>query len=348
MNSGEKTRITATATSAHDEAEARLHEMRILGEARRVISVEAEALRTLAGQLGEPFVRAVSLIRGAKGKVVVTGMGKSGLVGQKIAATLASTGTPACFLHPAEGLHGDVGMIREGDVVLAISKSGETDEVVRLLPAVKRLGGLVVALTDTSRSTLARSADVCLEIAVESEACPLGLAPTASTTVALALGDALAVVLLQERGFGVEDFALRHPGGSLGRRLLLRVDDVMHAGADLPLVGTQRPMSEVLLEISARRLGVAGVVDDDGCLVGVITDGDLRRALERGANILSSRAGDLMHPGPKRIENTALAASALRLMEEHSITSLFVVGVEDGQRAVGIVHLHDLLKAGLS
>ena len=319
----------------------------IIEEAKKVIRIEAEALLALAETIDESFQRAVEMIMGCRGRVVVTGMGKSGLIGQKIASTLSSTGTPALFLHPAEGVHGDLGMIMKGDVVVAISNSGETEEILRILPVVKRLGALLVSVAGNPASTLARAGDVFLPVSIREEACPLGLAPTASTTATLALGDALAVALLVERGFREEDFALFHPGGALGKKLLLRVEDLMHSGDAIPLVGSGVLMREALFVITDKGLGVTGVTDNTGALVGVITDGDLRRALERGIDIMSVSAGEMMSKNPKRIISSELAAKALNMMEEFAITSLFVVG-EDRVSPVGIVHLHDLLKAGLA
>jgi arabinose-5-phosphate isomerase len=322
--------------------------MEILEEARRVIRVEAEALLTLADTLDGDFLRAVQLILASQGRVVVTGMGKSGIICQKIASTMASTGTPALFLHPAEGIHGDLGMIMRGDVVIAVSNSGETEEVVRILPVIKRLGANLIAMSGNRASTLAQSADIFLEIAVKEEACPLGLAPTASTTATLAMGDALAVALLVQRGFKAEDFALFHPGGALGKKLLLRVEDLMHTGEAVPLVSQQTLMREALFVITSRGLGIAGVTDDAGALCGVITDGDLRRALERGSDILAATAGSLMTKNPKRVKADDLAAKALQQMEAYSITSLFVFVDDAAAAPIGIVHLHDLLKAGLA
>lgn len=320
----------------------------ILDEAKRVIRVEAEALLTLAESLNGEFTRGIELILSSSGRVVVTGMGKSGIICQKIASTLASTGTPAFFLHPAEGIHGDLGMIMRGDVVIAVSYSGETEEVIRILPVIKRLGAQLIAMSGNRTSTLARTADVFLEVAVREEACPLGLAPTASTTATLAMGDALAVALLVERGFNAEDFALFHPGGALGKKLLLRVEDLMHTGDAIPLVTQETLMREALFVITSRGLGIAGVLNSLGALAGVITDGDLRRALERGTDILNTTAGALMTRNPKRITSSELAAKAMQRMEEYSITSLFVFADNDAEKPVGIVHLHDLLKAGLA
>ncbi len=288
--------------------------MSILEAAKKVFRIEAEALIALADGLNGEFEEAVRVILSSRGRVVVTGMGKSGLIGQKIASTMASTGTPAFFLHPAEGIHGDLGMIMKGDVVIAISNSGETEEVVRILPIIKRLGAALVAMTGNPSSTLARSGDVFLDISVKEEACPLGLAPTASTTATLAMGDALAVALLLERGFKAEDFALFHPGGALGKKLILKVEDVMHQGETLPLVQAATLMREALFVITSKGLGIAGVVDGNGALVGVITDGDLRRALEKGLDIINLSAEQLMSTRPKRINRSELAAKALQQM----------------------------------
>lgn len=320
----------------------------ILAEARRVIRIEAEALSDLADSIDSSFEKAVLMILASKGRVIVTGMGKSGLIGQKIASTMASTGTPAFFLHPAEALHGDLGMIIRGDVVIAISNSGETEEVLRILPIVKRIGAELVSMTGKPASTLAKAGDVHLNIAIKEEACPLGLAPTASTTATLAMGDALAVALLIEHGFKAEDFALFHPGGALGKKLLLSVDDMMHAGAAVPLVGADLLMKQVIFEITSKGLGCTGVVDAVGALAGVITDGDLRRALEKGTDFLDQPAGALMSSNPKRILRNELAAKGLQKMEQYSITSLFVFEDETSSIPVGILHLHDLLKAGLA
>lgn len=316
-------------------------------EAKKVIRIEAEALMSLAEAINGEFERAVEMILASKGRVVVTGMGKSGLIGQKIASTMASTGTPAFFLHPGEAIHGDLGMIIKGDVVIAISNSGETEEVVRILPVIKRLGASLIAVAGNRSSTLAKAGDVFLDISVKEEACPLGLAPTASTTATLAMGDALAVALLLQRGFRAEDFALFHPGGALGKRLILRVEDLMHKGDAVPLVQEGTPMREALFVITSKGLGVTGVTGADGRLVGVITDGDLRRALEKGTDFLERDAGELMKRNPRRISRTDLAAAALQRMEEFSITSLFVFE-DEGDKPVGIIHLHDLLKAGLA
>ena len=278
-----------------------------------------------------------------EGKVVVSGLGKSGLICRKIASTLASTGTPALFLHAAEGLHGDIGMLTRGDVLLAVSNSGSTEVIAMLAPA-RRLGLPVVAMTGDRGSQLGRAADVVLDVSVAEEACPLGLAPTASTTATLALGDALAIALLERRGFSAEDFGTLHPGGALGRRLR-RVDELMHTGAELPLVSGSATMADVLREVSAKRLGLTGVLGADGTLAGIITDGDLRRAVQRHGDVLRFAASELMTRAPKTVSAGALAESALALMEQHAITALFIVDA-DGPPA-GVLHLHDLLRAAV-
>jgi arabinose-5-phosphate isomerase len=323
-----------------------------LAHARRVLTIEAGAIASLADRLDDRFAEAVELIVARAGKVVVTGMGKSGHVCRKIAATLASTGTPAFFLHAAEALHGDVGMLERKDLVLAISNSGETAEVLELVPILKRLGLPLVALTGRADSTLGRAADVVLDVGVAEEACPLGLAPTASTTATLAMGDALAVALLERRGFRPEDFAALHPAGTLGRKLL-RVEDLMHRGEELPLVREDAPFKATMVEMTSKHLGVTAVIDAAGALVGVITDGNIRRAFERIPDLHQATARDLMTRGrretmtgpPKTIDREALAAQALATMERNAITSLFIV---DGDgRPAGVIHLHDLLRAGV-
>ncbi len=314
--------------------------------AARVLAVEAEGIQGLRTKLDANFDRAVGILRATQGKVVVTGMGKSGIIGRKIAATLASTGTPAFFLHPGEGIHGDVGMVHRSDAVIILSNSGETEEVTRLLPVFKRLGLPLIVLTGNLASTLARHADAVLDVGVREEACPLGLAPTASTTAALAMGDALAVVLFEEKEFSAEDFARLHPGGALGRKLLC-VADLMHTGDEIPLVGPGTLLKDALFTISAKRLGMTAVVDETARLVGIITDGDVRRAMARGTDIFTVTANQVMTPSPKRIAPTDLAAAALRSMEANAITSLLVCNPTDPQRLVGILHIHDLLKAGV-
>ena len=301
----------------------------------------------LAERIDGAFSQSVAMILACKGRVVITGMGKSGLICQKIAATMASTGTPALFLHPAEGIHGDLGMLMKGDVVIAVSNSGETEEITRILPVIKRMGLPLIAMSGNPRSTLARAGDVFLDISIKEEACPLGLAPTASTTATLAMGDALAVALLLERGFKEEDFALFHPGGALGKRLLLRVEDLMHRGEEIPMVGVEISLKEALFEITSKKLGITGVADTEGNLAGVFTDGDLRRSLEKGFDVLNRPVGEVMSRNPKRVLRANLAAKALQKMEEFSITSLFVFESEESHQPVGIIHLHDLLKAGV-
>lgn len=305
-----------------------------------MIEIEAEAVRSLLDGLGDGFDQAVAAMKATAGRVIVTGIGKSGIVGQKIAATLASTGTAAFFLHPAEAIHGDLGMILPGDVVVALSHSGESEEVVDLVPHVKRRGATLIALTGRPSSTLGRNADVVVSISIREEACPLNLAPTASTTAQLVMGDALAMALSVEKGFRPEDFAALHPGGKLGKRFL-RVQDLMHTGEAVPLVASDTPMRDVIYEMSKKRFGITGVVDGSGQLVGVVSDGDLRRLLERDAlEISRDRASDAMTKRPKTIGAAAMATEALRMMEERKITSLFVV--EADGRPTGILHLHDL------
>jgi arabinose-5-phosphate isomerase len=312
---------------------------------RRVLDIEARAVQALVQRLDGGFSEAVDLLYGCKGKVVVSGMGKSGLIGQKIAATMASTGTPSFFLHPAEGLHGDLGMLARGDVLIAISNSGETQEILQLLPFMERMGIPVVAIVGRMGSTLAKNSAVALDVSVAEEACPMGLAPTASTTAALAMGDALAVALLEKRGFKEQDFAQFHPGGTLGRRLLVKVRDVMHVGAELPQVKETVSASEAILEMSAKKLGMTTVVDRAGALAGIITDGDLRRFLQRGGDFSKTTAGFLASHHPKLIGPDELAAKAVEMMERYSITTLVVA--DNAKRIVGVVHLHDLLKHGI-
>jgi arabinose-5-phosphate isomerase len=318
-------------------------------QAKKVLRIEADAVARLIDRLDDNFDRAIDLIMNCKGRVVVTGMGKSGHIGNKIAATLASTGTPALFLHPAEGIHGDLGMVTKGDIVIALSNSGETDELSRMLPSLKRIGIKIIALTGNTDSTLAKNSDVVIDVGVKEEACPLGLAPTASTTATLAMGDALAVVLLDRRGFKEEDFACYHPGGSLGKRLLLHVRDIMHTGDAIPRVSEDALVKDAIYEISSKKMGVTAVLDAAGTVVGVISDGDLRRWMERteksGENLLAKRAGEIMTRNPRVIGKDALAAEAVASMENRSITCLLIV--DAGGRPEGVIHLHDLLKAGV-
>jgi arabinose-5-phosphate isomerase len=327
--------------------EKRQLEVNVVEEAKRVLRVEANSILDLAEWIDENFSQAVELLYRCKGRIVLMGMGKSGLVGRKIASTFASTGTPAFFIHPAEGVNGDFGMLAKDDVVMAISNSGETRELLEALPLIKRYGNRLITLTGNLKSTLAKAGDVSLDIHVKEEACPLGLAPTASTTTTLALGDALAVVLMEKRGFNEKDFALLHPGGTLGKRLLLKVEDLMHVGKAFPMVSEKTLMKEAIFEITSKRLGVTGVCNQEGHLIGVITDGDLRRALEKFSDLLNRTAYEVMTRNPKWIERDALAAKAVQRMEEYSITSLFVFNNAGDKVPVGIIHLHDLLKAGV-
>jgi arabinose-5-phosphate isomerase len=309
-------------------------------QARRVLEIEAATIRSLGDCLDETFDRAVALMKDVGGRVVVTGIGKSGIVGQKIAATLASTGTAAFFLHPAEAIHGDLGMILPGDVVLALSHSGETEELLALVPHIRRRGAKLIALTGNASSGLAQGADVVVAMPIREEACPLNLAPTASTAAQMAMGDALAMALSVEKGFRPEDFAALHPGGKLGKKFL-KVADLMHSGAALPLVDFGAAMKDVVFEMSKKRFGITGVVNADGTLAGAVSDGDLRRLLERiGEGAWRATAKEAMNPSPRTIAQGAFATEALGEMERKKITSLFVVGPEG--RPEGILHLHDL------
>jgi arabinose-5-phosphate isomerase len=319
----------------------------VLKRAARIFEIESEAILQLRERLDEEFVKAVNIILACTGKVIVTGIGKSGLVSQKMASTFACSGTPAFFLHPAEGLHGDIGMISKDDVVIAVSNSGETEELVKLLPIIKRMGLRLIVLSGKRDSALAKHGDVVLDVSVKEEACSLGLVPTASTAATMAMGDALAITVLERRGFKAEDFANLHPGGSLGKKLLLRVEDLMHVRDAIPLVDQKDSMKLALLEMTSKRLGVTGVSDKQGALLGVITDGDLRRALEREQNLLQAAAGDVMTRAPKTIKKNELAATALQRMEAFSITSLFVVSESEPKKIEGIIHLHDILRAGV-
>lgn len=316
-----------------------------LALAREVLDIEAAALRSLAQRLDHHFLAAVDLILACTGRVIVTGIGKSGHIGKKIAATLASTGTPSFFMHPAEAAHGDLGMVTTTDIILALSNSGESDEVIALLPALKRKGIAVIAMTGRPQSTLAREASVHLDAAVEKEACTLGLAPTTSTTAALALGDALAVTLLDARQFKPEDFALSHPGGSLGRRLLVHISDLMHSGDALPVVTLGTSLKEALLEMTRKGLGMTAVLGADGSLAGIFTDGDLRRTLDRTLDLAGVVIDDVMHPQPRTIAARLLATEAAKEMELRKINGLLVV--DDSGRLIGALNMHDLLKAGV-
>jgi len=320
-----------------------LQDAALVASGRRVFEIERDELDRVGGRIGTDFARACRLILGSRGRVVTTGMGKSGHIARKIAATMASTGTPSFYVHPGEAGHGDLGMITEDDVVLALSYSGESDEVLMLLPVLKRQGNALISMTGKPESSLARAADVHLDVNVDNEACPLALAPTSSTTASLAMGDALAVALLDARGFTADDFARSHPAGSLGRRLLLHITDVMHSGEDLPKVDAEASLSQALMEMSRKRLGMTAVVDAQGVLIGLFTDGDLRRALDTELDVRTAKISEVMTRNPRTIGADQLAVEAARLMETHKINGLIVV---DGQgRAVGALNIHDLLRA---
>ncbi|AXB81641.1 SIS domain-containing protein [Megasphaera hexanoica] len=322
--------------------------MDILQEAKDVLQQEARGIENLIPKLDQNFVNAINLIMESKGRVVVTGMGKSGHIARKISATMASTGTPAIFLHPGEAIHGDLGMVTGDDVVLAISKSGETREVLNMLPSLKRIGAKVIAIVGEHNSTLAKNSDVILDASVEKEACPLGLAPTTSTTVALALGDALAVVLLSCHHFTKDQFAIFHPGGSLGRKLLLTVENVMHKGEDNPVISEDSTVQDALFMMTEKGLGAVSVVDEDGVLIGLVTDGDVRRGLETGSNFLQWPVDAMMTKSPRTITNDKLAAEAMHIMEKNQPRPITVLPVVDkDHKAVGMIHLTDLLRQGV-
>ncbi|MEJ5209963.1 MAG: KpsF/GutQ family sugar-phosphate isomerase [Burkholderiales bacterium] len=313
--------------------------------AREVLTIEAQAVAALAERLDDRFLAAVELVLNCRGRVVVSGMGKSGHIARKIASTLASTGTPAFFVHPGEASHGDLGMITRDDVVIALSNSGESPELLTIVPLIKRTGARLISMTGRPQSTLAREADVHLDASVAREACPLGLAPTASTTAALALGDALAVALLDARGFGPEDFARSHPGGALGRRLLVHVSDVMRKDEALPRVRPEASLRDALLEMTRKGMGMTAVVDANDHVVGIYTDGDLRRSLDRGCDIHTTRIGEVMTANPRTIAPERLAAEAVERMQAHNIYSLLVV--DGAGRLIGAISMHDLMRAGV-
>jgi arabinose-5-phosphate isomerase len=322
---------------------AHLQAQQCLALARQTFAIEAAAVQALGQRVGPSFVQAIERLLACRGRVVVMGMGKSGHIGRKIAATLASTGTPAMFVHPAEASHGDLGMITDQDVLLAISNSGQSEELTGLLPALRRQQVALIALTGSLDSELARHADVVLDCSVEQEACPLNLAPTASTTAQLAMGDALAVALLDARGFRAEDFARSHPGGALGRKLLTHVSDVMRRAQAVPQVGLQAPFTELMREMSTKGLGASAVVDAQGQVCGIFTDGDLRRLVEKGQDLRSLRAQEVMHPSPRTVHADALAAQAAAIMEQHRITSVLVV--DEQGRLIGALNSNDLMRA---
>lgn len=312
---------------------------------QEVIRIEAEAVAALEHRIGEDFAKAVDMVYHCAGRVVITGVGKSGIVGRKIVATLNSTGTPSLFLHPSDAMHGDLGMVRKEDVVILISKSGDTPELHTLIPMLKRIGVPIIAMFGTPGARLSDSADIVLDVSVKEEACPYDLAPTSSTTATLALGDALSMALLDRRQFTAEDFALYHPGGTLGKRLLLKVGEMMVTGDAVPKVHKDIPIRDAILEMTSKRLGATCVVDSDNTLIGIITDGDLRRLLQRTTDVTHITAGMVMNKHPKKITRDLLAAVALQEMEAHNITQLVIVDVN--QHPIGIVHLHELVKAGL-
>jgi arabinose-5-phosphate isomerase len=313
-------------------------------DARRVVTIEAEAVRALADHIDDGFAGAVEAILSSEGRAILLGIGKSGIIAQKIAATLSSTGTASFFLHPAEGAHGDLGMVRPGDVAIAVSYSGETPEILSLVPALKTLGATLAVMTGNSDSSLAREADYVIKTAVDREACPLGLVPTASTTAALVMGDALAVCVMRKRGFKEEDFAAVHPGGTLGRRLLSKVSELGHTGDEIPRVGANATFTEAVAEMSAKTFGITAVLDEEGRLVGVITDGDVRRAYERNLATDDHIAADVMTKGPKTVGFDATGAYALHVMEQYQITALFAL--DDGRKPAAIIHIHDILGRG--
>ncbi len=318
----------------------------VIEKAKQVLKIESEAIQALINRIDDTFVKTVELLDKCKGRVVITGIGKSGIIGKKISATLASIGVPSIFLHAADGTHGDLGMITSNDMVIAISNSGESEEVLNLLPAIKRFNVTLVSMTGNVSSTLAKKSNIVLNISVKEEACPLGLVPTASTTATMALGDALAMALLDKRGFKEQDFAVLHPGGSLGKKLLIQVDDLMHIGSNIPIINKDAPLKDVIMEISSKKLGMAIVVNQDDKVLGIITDGDLRRLMKKKEkDIFKTTAKEMMSINPKTIEKNALAARALQIMEKHSITSLIITNGSKGP--TGIIHLHDILKAGV-
>ena len=319
--------------------------MSLLTRGKEVLKKEAEAILHVMETLGDGFDRTIDIIDGCTGRVALTGMGKSGLICKKIASTLSSTGTPAIFLHPADSLHGDLGMLQKGDALIIVSNSGETEEIIKILPWVKRMGIPTIIITGSMDSTIATYGDIVLKVDVD-EACPYNVVPTSSTTATLALGDALAIALMEKKAFKIEDFASLHPGGTIGRKLFLKVEDLMHTGSAMPKVYLDAPMKDAMLEITSKRLGITGVCNSDEELLGVITDGDLRRAIEKyDRELFGKNASDVMTANPKLIQKDALAAYALKKMEDFSITALFVVNNETERHPVGIIHIHDLLKA---
>jgi arabinose-5-phosphate isomerase len=322
-----------------------MSEEQIIAKGKLVVQIEAEAAANLINSINKDFVKAVNAILNSKGRVVFTGMGKSGLIGRKIVATLNSTGTAAIFMHPTDALHGDLGMVRKEDIVIIISKSGHTEELIRLIPMFKRIDVKLIGILGEKNSQLGRDCDIVLNTAIKEEACPYDLAPTSSTTAALVMGDALAIALLEMRGFTAEDFAFLHPGGSLGKRLSLKIEELMITGKDIPIVSEKASLKDAILEITSKRLGTTCVIDDEGILTGIITDGDLRRLLEKTMDIKNLQAAQVMTKNPKTITKEFLASFAIQRMENYNITSLIVV--DSKSRPEGILHLHDLVKLGL-
>ncbi|MCL0075092.1 KpsF/GutQ family sugar-phosphate isomerase [Thermodesulfovibrionales bacterium] len=313
---------------------------------KKVLKIEADAVSAMAERLDSHFESAVDIISRSRGRMVVTGIGKSGLVGKKVAATLSSTGTPAFFLHPAEASHGDIGMVTSDDIIIVVSNSGETEELIRLIPVLKRFNVGMISMTGNHNSTLSKAADVTLDVSVKEEACPLGIVPTASTTAALAMGDAVAVALLVKRGLKKEDFALFHPGGNLGKKLLIKVEDLMHSGDALPVILPDEEMARAIIEISSKKLGTTIVADTENRILGIITDGDLRRGIERwGKKFFDMKAAEVMTENPKTVSKDELAVKALSIMENYSIASLVVPDVD--AKAKGIIHIYDILKKGI-
>ena len=322
--------------------------MDILEEAKKVLEIEMNSIGGLIKKLDTNFVKAVELIFDCKGRIIVTGIGKSGLVGRKIASTLASTGTPSLFLDPIEGMHGDLGMIMKGDIVLIISNSGKAEEIIKIIPTLKKMGIKIILLTGRPTSTLANFSDIVIDVKVEREACPFNLAPTASSTTTLAVGDALAVVLLKKRGFRPEDFAFLHPGGYLGKKLLLKVDDVMHSGNDNPVIFEEKSMRDAIIEITSKQLGAVSIINNKGILVGIITDGDLRRAIEKYDKLLEKKAKEIMTKNPIVIESGKLAAEAVYIMEDRPSQIMVLPVVDKERRPIGMLRIHDLVKKGMA
>ena len=322
--------------------------MDILEEAKKVLEIEMNSIGGLIKKLDTNFVKAVELIFDCKGRIIVTGIGKSGLVGRKIASTLASTGTPSLFLDPIEGMHGDLGMIMKGDIGLIISNSGKAEEIIKIIPTLKKMGIKIILLTGRPTSTLANFSDIVIDVKVEREACPFNLAPTASSTTTLAVGDALAVVLLKKRGFRPENFAFLHPGGYLGKKLLLKVDDVMHPGNDNPVIFEEKNMRDAIIEITSKQLGAVSIINNKGILVGIITDGDLRRAIEKYDKLLEKKAKEIMTKNPIVIESGKLAAEAVYIMEDRPSQIMVLPVVDKDRRPIGMLRIHDLVKKGMA